>query len=475
MSDALPGNRIAGRLSSGPDHHPITDPVTGATDGTVAGGGADAADAAVGEAARWVGRLSVTQRRSLLERVAAALGDRADELADIVVAETGKRRAEAVAEVGFSARYFTTFAELADGLQDERLALRDGATHVVSPRPVGVVAALTPWNFPVSIPARKIAPAIAAGCGVVFKPSERAPRSGLWLAALLDELGDEPGLVNVVSGTPESTVAPWLADPRVRSVTFTGSTAVGHILGEQCGARGIRLTSELGGDAPLVVLDDADVSAAVELLLVAKYRNNGQSCIAANQVWVPEPMLDEVTAAFVEASRALDIGDPRDPATDLGPLAPPRDPARLAGLAAEARSQGAEVIEAGTAPDGDGHWSPPVVCVGRDGMQPLAGQEVFGPLTQMAGYADLDHVVDQVSRSPYGLAGYVAGADLDRATTLAARLDVGIAGINTAAPNMPQVPFSGRKGSGIGYEGGRQGLEEFVAYQTLAVEPAATR
>lgn len=472
MTDSHPGNRIAGRMSDGPDHHQIRDLTTGAVTGIVAGGGHDEARRAVDAAAQWVGRLSLDDRAALLRAVAVNLRSQADELADLVVDETGKRLPEAQAEVEFSARYFDTFADLVPELVERRYEHLPGVTHVVTPTPIGIVAVLTPWNFPLSIPARKIGPAIAAGCGIVFKPSELAPRSGLRLAKLADGAAGEPGLVNVVCGSPESTVAPWLDDPRVRSVTFTGSTRVGHILGEQCGARGIRYTSELGGDAPLVVLPDADLDHALDVLSVAKYRNNGQSCIAANQVWVPQTRLDEFADAFVERSRTLIIGDPRDAVTGLGPLAPAGDPDRIAGLAKRAHDAGASVTEAGTIPAGDGHWSPPYVCVSSSGEQPLAGEEVFGPLTQLAGYPDLDHVKTRVAASPYGLAAYVVGQDTEAANALAASFDVGIAGINTAGPNTPQVPFSGRKGSGLGYEGSLLGVEEFVAYQTRAVVTA---
>lgn len=469
----IPGNRVAGRTSDGPDVHDQRDLTTGAVVGQVAGGGQDAAICAVESAATWVGRLSRDDRATVLRGVADHLRAAQGELADLVVDETGKRLAEAEAEVEFSARYFEVFANLGGDLVERRHEYRPGMTHVVTPTPVGVVAVLTPWNFPLSIPARKIAPAIAAGCGVVFKPSELSPRSGLRMAELVDEALGEAGLVNVVTGSPRTTVVPWLDHPALGSVTFTGSTRVGRVLGEQCGARGLRYTSELGGDAPFVMLPDADLAATVDLLAVAKYRNNGQSCIAANQVWVPQERLDEVADAFTATSRALRIGDPRDPSTGLGPLAPPTDPDRIAALAQRCADAGANVIEVGKPPAGEGHWAAPTVCVSTTREQPLVGEEIFGPLTQIAGYPELDHVRSQVARSPYGLAAYVVGPDVARADALAASFDVGISGVNTAGPNTPEVPFSGRRGSGLGYEGSRLGLEEFVAYQTRAlVEPA---
>lgn len=468
-SKLLPGNRIAGQPGDGPIVHAVVDPRDGTQVATVAGGGPDAARRAVDEASAWCGRLDAGERRGLLSAIADRLRAEAASLAATVSQETGKRLAEAEAEVEFSARYFDTFSDVVDPDPVVELMLVDGVIHRVEAQPIGVVAVLTPWNFPLSIPARKIAAAIAAGCGVVFKPSELALRSGLNLAAIIDQASSYAGLLNTVSGGPDDTVKPWLDDARVRSVTFTGSTRVGRLVAGQCASRGIRLTAELGGDAPFVVLDDADLDDAIEILVTAKYRNNGQSCIAANQVWVPRGQLDAVTEAWKDRAAELHVGDPMDADTDLGPLAPAGDPARMEGLADQAARAGAVILKPVEAPAGPGHWAAPTIAVSHNGVQPLAGTEIFGPLGQIAGYRSLEDVAAAINNSPYGLAAYVAGRDPERADAFLSRLDVGIAGFNTAGPNHPMVPFGGRKGSGLGYEGGTLGMAEFLTYQTRAL------
>lgn len=464
----------AARMPDRPSTVEVTDPATGGVLACVLGGGRKEADHAVGAAAdalpAWSSRTAGVRARALRE-AAGALRQRCEDLAPIITLETGKRLAESRAEVALSADFLDWFADAAATSASGRWQVRPGVSHHVEAQPLGVVAVLTPWNFPLSIPARKLGAALAAGCTAVFKPSEVAPLSGLRLAEILDE-ALPPGTVETVVGPAGDIVGRWLADTRVRGVTFTGSTRVGRIIASQCAGRFLRSVLELGGCAPFVVLPDADTGATVDCLMIAKFRNNGQSCIAANTAWVPRGRLDEFAGRLAESVSSLSVGDPLDESTDLGPVCLPSDPGRLAALTEDARLSGASVVVPGGARArafGGGFYADPVVCVGPGEEARVVSEEIFGPVLAVAAYDDLEDVLARTSRSPLGLAGYVCGTDLAIAEQVARRLDVGIVGVNTGAPNTPQIPFAPRRDSGLGVEGGRGGLEEFVAYQSLAV------
>ena len=468
----LPGGRPPGEPVL------VTDinPADGVPLAVVAGGAEHAARAAVDVAAdalpAWSGTLRGA-RASALRAIAAAI--RADaELPVLVSRETGKRLAESRAESGLAAAFFEHYAELIAGPEQISGRWVPHTVHHVRQRPLGVVGVSTPWNFPVSIPARKVAPALAAGCTVVCKPSEVAPLSGLRFAEILDA-HLPPGVVTTIVGDPVAISAAWLSDPRVRGFSFTGSTEVGRALAARASAQLTHLVLELGGNAPFVLLPDlADeppaLTAAVECLLTAKYRNNGQSCIAANQAWVPRALVDEVVELFCAGSAGLELGDPLDAATGLGPMALPTDAGRLDELAEDARAHGAAVLRphAGPLPS-VGQYAEPIVLVDPGPGARCRRTEAFGPLLVVHGYDDVTEVVDDVAADPAGLGGFVCGRDVPAARAFAARLDVGIVGVNTAAPNTPAVPFAGVGVSGVGVEGGPAGLAEFLAPQTIAV------
>lgn len=338
--------------------------------------------------------------------------------------------------------------------------------HIVLPQPRGLAVALTPWNFAVSIAARKIAPALAAGCGVLFKPSEIATLSSMVLAAVLDEVLPQ-GLVATVSGTPHNVIDVWTSSPHVGVLSFTGSTRVGGLVAAATGARFLPTVLELGGCAPFIVLEDADPALAVDTLMVAKFRNNGQSCIAANQVMVARRVSHAFVEDLVERVKALRVGDPLDEGTDVGPMAPAADPTRLGALVASATGSGARAVSSGAGLPTAGHFFAPTLLLDVPPDSPALSQEVFGPLAAVHVYDDLEDALALHRSTGYGLAGYVCGADLDRATAVGCRLHA--VGVNTGTPNHPAVPFGGVGLSGIGYEDGRQGLGAFQAFQTLAV------
>lgn len=467
----LAGLRLAGQVVEPrqPLELPSHDAATGQLHGVVVGGGADDARVATAAAASafqtWRDSPR-SERGHVLRRIAEAFREAMhSDLPEVISRETGKRLQEAVGELNFSAAYFDLYARLAeDDVQSWWPGV--GQAHFVRHRAAGVAAVVTPWNFPASIPARKIAPAIAAGCSVLWKPSEAAPMSSLGVADLIGELLPD-GVLSLVSGHGEPILGAWLEDPRVRVVSFTGSTNVGRIVARGAAETFTRSVLELGGQAPFVILDDADLDAAIDTLDVAKFRNNGQSCIAANRVWVPRDLVDDVAAAFAHRVTTKVVGDPRDKATELGPMALASDPARLQRLVDDAAEHGAKIVQ-GETPRLGGHFMPPTLCIEPKEGAALLTQEIFGPVTAVTAYDDLEEVVQSTASLPHGLAGYVCSRDRARAVELLDRFDVGVAGINTGSPNHVAAPFGGTGESGWGYEGGRVGLLEFLQPQLIA-------
>lgn len=472
--ETLAGVRINGEpvQPAQPWHATVTEPATADKRAQLVGGGTSEASAALDAAARaerpW-GDTAVATRAATLRAVADDLRAEpaAEQLAVAISRETGKRIAEARAEVGLSAAYFDWFADAIRSRHGQSHSVVPGLRHEVIQRPLGIVAALTPWNFPLSIPARKIAPALAAGCPVLFKPSEVAPTSALRLAEIV-ETHVPSGVINTVLGDPAEVSGIWLDDPRVRGLTFTGSTRVGKLLAAQTAPRFTRNVLELGGNAPFVVLEDADLETAVNLLATAKYRNNGQSCIAAQQVWVPHHLVDEFADAFTAVTDQLVLGDPLDPSTTLGPLALPSDPDRVDELAQNAATSGATVVTSKTQVPTNGYFARPALCVEPNADSRVVTEEIFGPMATLRGYQDIDAVIAASHADQYGLGGYVVG-DPTSATAVAQKLDVGLVGVNNASPNTPLVPFPGLKHSGLGSEGGQAGLDAFLTQHTTAV------
>lgn len=450
----------------------VTEPATGQLLAKLIGGGAQDAQLAIDRAdaaqAAWSTKRA-PDRAAALQSIAASLRDEltSQELSILISRETGKRLQESIAEVHLAADYFDWFGTLIGARYDRSLHILPGLSHQVTAQALGVIAVITPWNFPVSIPARKIAPALAAGCALLFKPSEVAPLSALRFVELV-EAHLPPGVLNTVIGEPHSVVNTWLADRRVRGLTFTGSTIVGRTLAEQAAVHFKRCVFELGGNAPFIVLDDADMGDAANVLSIAKYRNNGQSCIAANAAWIPRRHLDAFVRSFLDKSEALILGDPLDEITTLGPLALPSDPARIESLLAEAKHLGASVVRTNLKLPKVGQFCRPVVCIAPPYDARIVSRETFGPALAILPYDEIDEVIVSTRKSDYGLAAYVMGRDTTRAISVAHALDVGIVGVNSGTPNTPQVPFGGLKYSGIGVEGGTQGLDAFLTYQTVA-------
>jgi len=446
----------------------VTNPATGGVVGEIWYGDAvsasemarEAADGAADAAAEWAAA-SARVRADLLLEAAAKLAGAAGRIGAVLCAESGKRLPEAVAEVRFAAEYFRWFAEQARRPAGEVLSGDPpGKRQLVVRRPAGVVACLTPWNFPVSIQARKLAAALAAGCTTVSRTSEKAPLAVVEMFRLLADIAWPPGVVNLVHGPAREVTEALLGHPAVRVVTFTGSTEVGRQIMALAARRIVRPALELGGDAPFIVFGDADVDAAVAGAMLAKFRNNGQSCIAANRFFVHDDVYDEFTGAFAAAVDAMRVGDPAsDP--DLGPLIDQERVAAVEGLVDEAINGGAYRLTKPNSVPAGGSYAAPVLLADVPPGARVGCSEVFGPVAAIFRFSSEDEVVSSANDTEMGLAAYLYTNDLGRADRVASRLQAGIIGVNDPLPPGVFAPMGGVKQSGLGREGGREGLEEF--------------
>lgn len=419
------------------------------------------------------------ERSQLLSRVAELLLERADGIGKTLALESGKRLQEAIGEVNLSADYFFWFAGEARRL--EELVTVDGrpsGPQMILQKPAGVVASLTPWNFPVSIQARKVAPALAAGCTVVARPSEEAPNSVVEFFQCLVDAGFPDGVVNLLTGSASEVVDPIMEDPRVRVVSFTGSTRVGKMLYEKSAHTMKRLALELGGSAPFIVFEDTDLDFVVEEAMLAKFRNCGQSCVAANCFYIEDGIYDEFVDKLSDRIRSLQLGDPLQERTTVGPLINPEARSSMEEVRDRAAEEGFELVASapelsnGSGLSDDSFFAPPLLAI-PDYQKADGGflrEEIFGPVSLVAGFSDTQELIKHVAKSPVGLAGYVYSGDVSKALRVAANLHVGIAGVNESLATAVNVPMGGVKDSGLGREGGHLGLEEFLDHQYLAMK-----
>ncbi|WP_238418719.1 NAD-dependent succinate-semialdehyde dehydrogenase [Gordonia sp. 'Campus'] len=458
------------------NHFDVVNPATGELLAQVAD--ADAADArrAIESAAAHQSGWAATSPRSrseILYRAHQLIMSRVDEIASVMTAEMGKPLVEAKGEVAYGAEFFRWFAEEAVRIGGDSTTTGDGGHRiVVSRQPVGPCILITPWNFPLAMATRKIGPAVAAGCTMVLKPAELTPLTTLLLADILVEAGLPAGVLNVVTTSdPATVVTEWMESGLARKVSFTGSTAVGKTLLRQAAGTVMRTSMELGGNAPFIVCADADIARAVDGLMVAKMRNMGQACTAANLIFVHRSVIDEFTDAFTTRMAALQVGDGAHDGTQVGPLVEPRAVAKVASLVDDAVAKGATVCCGGDTPDGPGYYYPPTVLRGVSLDADLMRTEIFGPVAAIVpfGNADAptdpaadDEVIALANDTPWGLVGYLFSRDVDRCARLAAALETGMVGVNTGIVSNPAAPFGGVKESGLGREGGRVGIEEFL-------------
>lgn len=461
--------------ASGGDRFEVVDPATASVlatvaDATVADGLA-AADAAADSLPGWAAT-APRERAEVLRRAFELMMARQEAFAELIVRENGKALTDAQAEVRYAAEFFRWFAEEAVRIEGSVSRAPAGDKRIlVDHQPVGVSLLVTPWNFPAAMATRKIAPALAAGCTTVLKPAEDTPLTALALGALLAEAGAPPGVVNVVTARrPGPVVDALLHHQAVRKLSFTGSTEVGRLLLRAAADRVVSCSMELGGNAPFVVLADADLDAAVAAAMVAKMRNGGEACTAANRFYVERPVAAEFAERLRAAMAALKVGPGMDDGVELGPLINPAQRDRVARLVEEAVGSGAAVLTGGDRPAGPGFFYNPTVLGDVPAGASVLGEEVFGPVAPVVAFDDEDEVVTAANDTEYGLISYVHGGDLGRVLHLADRLDAGMVAVNRGVVSDPAAPFGGVKQSGLGREGAHHGLLEFLEVKYVAVD-----
>jgi succinate-semialdehyde dehydrogenase / glutarate-semialdehyde dehydrogenase len=474
--DAPTGLMIGGEWSSGrAGTLPVIDPATEDVLAEVANASPEDALEAVSAAAAALGPWAATaprQRAECLRKAFELMVERSEQLARLMVLENGKALRDARGEVLYAAEFFRWYAEEAVRI-DGHLSVSPSGTNriMVQRQPVGVSYLITPWNFPAAMATRKIGPALAAGCTVVLKPAKETPLTALAVAAILAEAGVPNGVVNVVpTAKPGPMTEAVLADPRVRKLSFTGSTEVGRVLLKQAADYVINCSMELGGNAPFLVFDDADIDAAVDGAFLAKMRNGGEACTAANRFYVHEKVAGEFSAKLTARLAAMRVGPGLDDGTDLGPLVNADTRSKVAELVDSATGAGATVLTGGHAPNRAGYFYQPTVL---DSVPPGAGilsEEIFGPVAPIVRFSDAEEAIALANNTEYGLVSYLYSGDLRRALRAAEALEAGMVGINRGVVSDPAAPFGGVKQSGLGREGAHEGLLEFTETKYIAVD-----
>ncbi len=453
----------------------VLDPSTGTALCAVADAspadGRRALDAAV-QAQRAFAATTPRERSDMLMRAFQLLHERTDELALLMTLEMGKPLADSRGEIAYAAEFFRHFAEEATRIDGGyQIAPTGGARFLVARQPVGPCLLITPWNFPMAMGTRKLGPAIAAGCTSVIKPAAQTPLSMLALGGILAEAGIPAGVVNIVTTRRANAVMePLIRSGDARKLSFTGSTSVGKVLLEQCAEQVMRTSMELGGNAPFIVFEDADLDEAVAGALAAKMRNMGEACTAANRIYVHTSVIDAFGAKLAAAMSTMRIGRGVEEGVQVGPLIDAAAQQKVSGLVADAVAGGARILTGGQAPDGDGFFYPPTVLTGVPESVRMAREEIFGPVAPLTAFTDEQAVIDAANDTPYGLVAYVYTNDLRRALRVAEALECGMVGLNEGVVSNPAAPFGGVKASGLGREGGPTGIDEFLETKYIGVK-----
>ncbi|MEM9203848.1 MAG: NAD-dependent succinate-semialdehyde dehydrogenase [Actinomycetota bacterium] len=464
---------IGGHWSNGPDRITVDNPATGEEIAVVAGGGPAEATAAVDAASKAQQSWAATAprvRSEVLRSCWQMLLDHTDELATLITLEHGKPLADAKGEIGYAAEFFRWNAEEAVRIDGMIKTAPGGAGKIIVHHPpVGVVVMVTPWNFPAAMITRKVAPALAAGNACVIKPPAETPLTALRVAELLEAAGVPAGLVNVV---PTNDPGGWFdaatEHRATRMVSFTGSTAVGKLLLKRCADRVLKVGMELGGNAPFIVMDDADVDAAVEGAMIAKMRHSAEVCTAANRLFVHAAVAAEFTDKMAAAMGALRVGDGMDDGVAVGPMINADAITSIDGLVQGAIADGATTAVGGAPIDGPGFFYAPTVLGDVSMASPITREEIFGPVAPVISFTDTDEMVGWANDTEMGLAAYVYAGDVGRAMGIAERIEAGMVGINRGAMSDPAAPFGGMKQSGLGREGAHEGIFEFCETQYIA-------
>ena len=452
----------------------VIDPATGAVLTSVANGTVDDAlacvDAADAAAAAWAAT-APRERSEILRKAFELMRERSDELAHLIALENGKALADARGEVAYAAEFFRWYAEEAVRAAGSVMTAPSGANRiVVLQQPVGICVLVTPWNFPAAMATRKIGPALAAGCTVVLKPASDTPLTALMMAKILADAGVPDGVVNVLPARRSgAVVSAMLHDPRVRKLSFTGSTEVGRILLREAADQVVNCSMELGGNAPFIVLDDADLDAAVDGAMIAKMRNAGEACTAANRFYVHADVADEFSRRLAERMAALRVGPGTADDTEVGPLVNDESAAKVDELVRGAVSAGARVVVGGRRPEREGFYYEPTVLLDVPVDADILGEEIFGPVAPVVTFTDEADAIRMANDTEYGLVSYVYTRDLARGLRISEQLDAGMVGLNRGLVSDPAAPFGGTKQSGIGREGGHEGMLDYLESKYVAV------
>ncbi len=459
--------------ATGGDRFDVINPATEEPIASVASANIRDADAALDAAqtamAEWASR-TPRERAEVLRRVWELLDARMEEFAALITLENGKGRTDAMGEIKYAAEFFRWFAEeavRADGMVSHAPA--SGARTLVHYKPAGLAVLVTPWNYPAAMGTRKIAPALAAGCGMIIKPAAETPLTMLALMPVLEEAGVPAGLVNVLTTTqPGDVVDHMLHDPRVRVISFTGSTAVGRKLLKSAADQVLTPAMELGGNAPVLIFEDTDMDTAIEGVMLAKMRNLGEACTAANRVYVHSAVAGEFTRRLTERMSALKIGNGTDPTVDVGALVNTQTLEKVEGFVNDAVAKGARIECGGKRLDGKGYFYPPTVLSNVSEDAACVHDEIFGPVVAIQTFDDQTDVIRRANDTEYGLVAYVFTENMKRGLQVCEQLDYGMVGLNRGLVSDPAAPFGGSKQSGLGREGGHEGMFEFMETQYIS-------
>lgn len=477
VDDVAKGLYIGGRWidAQGGKTFSVEDPATGESLCEVADADENdalkALDAAAGAQEEFAG-MAPRDRGDILRRAWQIMNDRAEDLALLMTLEMGKSLAESKGEITYASEFFRWFSEEAVRIEgDYKVSANGQGRTLIMRQPVGPCVLITPWNFPTAMGTRKIGPAIAAGCTMVMKPAQLTPLSMNALAQILDEAGLPEGVLNIVTTLSSgSTMGPLLEDARVRKLSFTGSTEVGRKLMEQASKNLLRASMELGGNAPFIVFEDADLDKAVEGAMIAKLRNIGESCVAANRMYVHESVADDFAGKLADRMNALKVGRGTEEDTDLGPLINEEQRGKVAELVDDAVSKGAKSLAGGGKMDGAGYFFEPTVLSGIPGDARLLKEEIFGPVAPVVAFSTDAEAIALANDTEFGLVAYVFTEDLRRALRVIEKLDTGMVGLNKGLVSNPAAPFGGVKASGFGREGGREGIHEYLEVKNVSID-----
>jgi succinate-semialdehyde dehydrogenase/glutarate-semialdehyde dehydrogenase len=465
---------IDGQWIDTPDKIDVVNPATNEVFASVPNGGTAEAEKAVDgayEAFKTWSKKTAAERGAYLFKWHQLIDQEKEEIGALMTKEQGKPIQEAIGEVNYANSFISWYAEEGKRIYGETIPASDQKKRIlVQKQPVGVMAAITPWNFPAAMITRKVAPALAAGCTAVIKPAELTPLTALRLVELAEEAGIPKGVINIVTGDAKAIGEAWMKDGRVRKISFTGSTEVGKLLMRQAADTVKKVSLELGGHAPFIVTANANIEKAVQGLIASKFRNAGQTCVCANRVYVHESVVDSFVDSFTKVVAKFKVGNGLEDGVDIGPLINERAIDKVLTQLKDATEKGAEIATGGHKLEGKhGFFIEPTVLVNVTDDMLCMNEETFGPLAPIATFQTVEEVIERANNTPYGLAAYVYSEHIGEAIQISEGLEYGIVGLNDGLPSVAQAPFGGFKESGLGREGGHFGIEEYLEVKYISI------